>query len=78
MWKLVKRLLKKYKYLPEDYDFTISTIISQCELWRDKMEFQKEESLYKYVSEVELSKAAEAQHLIRRMILRRKHERFRM
>ena len=59
MWKLVKRLLKKYKYLPEDYDFTISTIISQCELWRDNMEFQKEESLYKYVSEVELSKAAE-------------------
>ncbi len=35
MRKLVKRLLKKYKYPPEDYDFAISTVISQCELWTD-------------------------------------------
>lgn len=35
MRKMVKRLLKKYHYPPENYDFAISTIISQCELWTD-------------------------------------------
>lgn len=35
MRKLVKRLLKKYKYPPEDYDYAIDTVISQCELWTD-------------------------------------------
>ena len=55
MRKMVKRLLKKYKYPPEDYDFAISTVISQCELWTDNVEPQKEETLYKYVSETELS-----------------------
>jgi type I restriction enzyme R subunit len=37
MRKLVKRLLKKYKYPPEDYDFAIDTVISQCELWTDNV-----------------------------------------
>ena len=58
MRKMVKRLLKKYKYPPEDYDFAISTVISQCELWTDNVEPQKEETLYKYVSETELSMVA--------------------
>ena len=35
MRKMVKRLLKKYKYPPEDYDFAINTVISQFELWTD-------------------------------------------
>lgn len=35
MRKMDKRLLKKYNYPPEDYDFAISTVISQCELWTD-------------------------------------------
>ena len=35
MRKMVKRLLKKYDYPPEDYDFAITTVISQCELWTD-------------------------------------------
>lgn len=59
MRKMVKRLLKKYKYPPEDYDFAISTVISQCEFWTDNVEPRKEEKLYKYVSEIELSKVAE-------------------
>ena len=59
MRKMVKRLLKKYKYPPEDYAFAISTVISQCELWTDYVEPRKEEKIYKYVSEVELSKVAE-------------------
>ena len=32
MRKMVKHLLKKYKYPPEDYDTAISTVINQCEM----------------------------------------------
>lgn len=35
MRRLVKRLLKKYKYPPEGMDDAIKTVISQCELWAD-------------------------------------------
>lgn len=35
MRKMVKRLLKKYKYPPEDYSEAIDTVINQCELWTD-------------------------------------------
>ncbi|CDE69463.1 type I site-specific deoxyribonuclease HsdR family [Clostridium sp. CAG:277] len=59
MRKMVKRLLKKYKYPPEDYDFAINTVINQCELWTDNVEPRAEEKLYKYVSETELSMVAE-------------------
>ena len=38
MRKMVKRLLKKYKYPPENYEMAISTVISQCEMWTDNME----------------------------------------
>ena len=38
MRKMVKRLLKKYKYPPEDYDMAISTVISQCEMWTDNLD----------------------------------------
>ena len=37
MRKMVKHLLKKYKYPPEDYDTAISTVISQCEMWTDNI-----------------------------------------
>lgn len=56
---MVKRLLKKYKYPLEDYDFAISTVISQCELWIDNVKPRKEEEIYKYVLEIELSNVAE-------------------
>jgi type I restriction enzyme R subunit len=35
MRKMVKRLLKKYKYPPEQYEDAIETVISQCEMWAD-------------------------------------------
>ena len=35
MRKMVKRLLKKYKYPPEGVEDAINTVISQCELWTD-------------------------------------------
>ena len=37
MRKMVKRLLKKHRYPPEDYDTAIDTVIGQCELWTDHM-----------------------------------------
>lgn len=37
MRKMVKRLLKKYKYPPEQYERAIETVISQCEMWTDNM-----------------------------------------
>lgn len=46
MRKMVKRLLKKYKYPPEDYDFAISTVISQCELWTVNVKPRKMEMRY--------------------------------
>lgn len=38
MRKMVKRLLKKYKYPPEQYENAIETVIGQCEMWTDNME----------------------------------------
>ena len=38
MRKMVKRLLKKYKYPPEQYESAIDTVISQCEMWTDNLE----------------------------------------
>ena len=38
MRKMVKRLLKKYKYPPEKREDAIETVMSQCELWTDNME----------------------------------------
>ena len=38
MRKMVKRLLKKYKYPPEEYETAINTVISQCEMWTDHTE----------------------------------------
>ena len=35
MRRMVKRLLKKYKYPPEGMEDAIKTVISQCEMWTD-------------------------------------------
>ena len=62
MRKMVKRLLKKYKYPPEDYDFAISTVISQCELWTDHAEMpcaEEKATVYSFRQEQELSMVAE-------------------
>mgnify|MGYP002561600229 CR=1 FL=1 len=37
MRKMVKRLLKKYKYPPEKCEDAVETVMSQCELWTDNM-----------------------------------------
>lgn len=38
MRKMVKRLLKKYKYPPEGMVNAVQTVMTQCELWTDNME----------------------------------------
>ena len=35
MRRMVKKLLKKYKYPPEGMDDAIATVIGQCEMWTD-------------------------------------------
>lgn len=35
MRRMVKRLLRKYKYPPEGMDDAIATVIGQCEMWTD-------------------------------------------
>ena len=35
MRRMVKRLLKKYKYPPEGMDAAVATVIGQCEMWVD-------------------------------------------
>ena len=33
----IKRLLKKYKYPPDDVPEALQTVMSQCELWADNI-----------------------------------------
>ena len=35
MRRLVKRLLKKYKYPPEGQEDALNTIMEQCEMWSE-------------------------------------------
>ena len=39
MRKLVKRLLKKYKYPPESCDDAMKVVLEQCEQWTDNSNF---------------------------------------
>jgi type I restriction enzyme R subunit len=35
MRRMVKKLLKKYKYPPEGLEDAIATVIGQCEMWTE-------------------------------------------
>lgn len=62
MRKMVKRLLKKHHYPPEDYDFAINTVISQCELWTDNSDAPyvgEHDSTFRYSEDVKLANVAE-------------------
>lgn len=62
MRKMVKRLLKKHHYPPEDYDFAINTVISQCELWTDNSDapyMEKHDSTFRYSEEAKFANVAE-------------------
>jgi type I restriction enzyme, R subunit len=36
---MVKKLLKKYKYPPEGMEDAIATVIGQCEMWTDYIDY---------------------------------------
>jgi type I restriction enzyme R subunit len=36
MRRMVKKLLKKYKYPPEGMEDAVATVIGQCEMWADR------------------------------------------
>lgn len=44
MRMLVKKLLKKHKYPPEGLDDAVKTVISQCELWTDNLDYFEEDN----------------------------------
>lgn len=39
MRMMIKKLLKKHRYPPEGMDDAVQTVMTQCELWTDNMEF---------------------------------------
>ena len=41
MRMLIKKLLKKHKYPPEGMDDAVQTVMTQCELWTDNMDFDE-------------------------------------
>ncbi len=59
MRKMVKRLLRKHDYPPEDYDMAIDTVISQCELWTDNAVMPTVRSVSYEIPEQELMMVAE-------------------
>ena len=62
MQRLVKQLLKKYKYLPEGMEDAVQTVMTQCELWTDNNDMelaQKRTDLYRYSQKPDLGKVAE-------------------
>ena len=60
MRMMIKRLLKKHRYPPEGMDDAVQTVMTQCELWTDNVDFEQEESSYSYQQSEHLSKVAEA------------------
>ena len=44
MRMMIKKLLKKHKYPPEGMDDAVQTVMTQCELWTDNNDLEKDES----------------------------------
>ena len=38
----IKRLLKKYKYPPDEEREALDTVMAQCEMWADNQTFQRD------------------------------------
>ena len=58
MRKMIKRLLKKYHYPPEEAANALETVIRQCEQWTDNKEYIHEQKVYN-LCESNYSMAAE-------------------
>lgn len=48
MRMLIKKLLKKHKYPPEGMEDAVQTVMVQCELWTDHVDFSDESSSFEY------------------------------
>ncbi|WP_304017798.1 type I restriction endonuclease subunit R [Fenollaria timonensis] len=48
MRMLIKKLLKKHKYPPEGMNDAVQTVMTQCELWTDNLDFEPEAKVYEF------------------------------
>lgn len=48
MRMLIKKLLKKHKYPPEGMNDAVQTVMTQCELWTDNLDFEPEAKVYTF------------------------------
>ena len=63
MRMMIKRLLKKHRYPPEGMDDAVQTVMTQCELWTDTADMNRDEHKivhYSFDSEQKASMVAEA------------------
>ncbi|MDO4729400.1 MAG: type I restriction endonuclease subunit R [Bacteroidota bacterium] len=64
MRMMIKKLLKKHRYPPEGMDDAVQTVMSQCELWTDNLDFGKknfESGVYQFSAYDELAMVAQSE-----------------
>ncbi|MGX7195506.1 type I restriction endonuclease subunit R [Enterococcus olivae] len=59
MRRMVRRLLKKYKYPPEGLESALAKVIGQCELWVDNLAFDTSSNYKNTISEQKIPLVAE-------------------
>lgn len=48
MRMMIKKLLKKHKYPPEGMNDAVQTVMAQCDLWTDNLDFKPEAKVYEF------------------------------
>lgn len=61
MRMMIKKLLKKHRYPPEGMEDAVQTVMTQCELWADNTDIERQEEVidYSFGLEENLSRVAE-------------------
>nr|WP_255424052.1 type I restriction enzyme endonuclease domain-containing protein [Bacteroides sp. M10] len=76
MRKMIKRLLKKYKYPPEEAANALETVIRQCEQWTDNDDseplYQKAPKKYEFPESSSYTIAAEPNIKYNNLLLKNK------
>ena len=76
MRKMIKRLLKKYKYPPEEAANALETVIRQCEQWTDNDDseplYQKAPKKYEFPESSSYTIAAEPNVKYNNLLLKNK------
>ena len=76
MRKIIKRLLKKYKYPPEEAANALETVIRQCEQWTDNDDseplYQKAPKKYEFPESSSYTIAAEPNIKYNNLLLKNK------